>query len=119
MKLINKYSHHIPYLYFITIIIYLFTDANQSQGTFAYPILLLAIPFLWQLIKPNKQLNSILGISFACLSSYLILAFLSDVFDIISFNEKTKQFVLVGGVFVIANFIMSLWIIRNSLKRAF
>jgi len=119
MKLINKYSYLIPYLYFLSIIIYLFTDSNQNSGIFAYPILLLAIPFLWQLIKPNKQLNSILGISFACLSSYLILAFLSDVFDIISFNIKTKQFILIGGSFVVANFIMSLWIIRNSLKRAF
>jgi hypothetical protein len=94
-------------------------DSNQNSGNFAYPILLLAIPFLWQLIKPNKQLNSILGISFACLSSYLILAFLSGVFDIISFNIKTKQFILISGGFVCTNLIMSLWIIRNSLKRTF
>ena len=98
---------------------YLFTDANQSESALAYPILLFGIPFLWQLIKPNRKLNFALGIIFVCLSSYLILAYLSDVFDIVTFSTKARQFVIVGGGFVLANFIMSLWIIRNSIKRAF
>jgi hypothetical protein len=119
MKLINKYANLIPYLYFIAVIAYVFTDANQREGVLAYPILLFGIPFLWQLIKPNKKLNFALGISFVCISSYLILAYLSDIFDIVSLNEKAKQFVIFGGGFVMANFIMSLWIIRNSLKRVF
>jgi len=119
MKLVNKYANLIPYLYFIAIIAYLFTDANQREGVLAYPILLFSIPFLWQLIRPNRELNFALGIIFVCISSYLILAYLSDVFDIISFSAKTKQFVLIGGVFVIVNFVMSLWIIRNSIKRTF
>jgi len=119
MKLVNKYANLIPYLYFIAIIAYLFTDANQREGVLAYPILLFGIPFLWQLIRPNRELNFALGIIFVCISSYLILAYLSDVFDIISFSAKTKQFVLIGGVFVIVNFVMSLWIIRNSIKRTF
>ena len=119
MKLINKYANLIPYLYFIAVIVYLFTDANQQEGILAYPILLFGIPFLWQLIKPNRELNFGLGVVFVCLSSYLILAYLSDVFDIVSFNTKTKQFLFIGGGFVLANFIMSLWIIRNSIKRTF
>jgi membrane-associated HD superfamily phosphohydrolase len=119
MNQINKYSNVVPYLYFIVIILYLFTDANKSKGLIAYPILLVGIPFIGQLIKPNRKLNFALGITFVCLSSYLILAYLSDVFDIINFNTKTKQFVLIGGGFVISNFVMSLWIIRNSIKRTF
>jgi hypothetical protein len=119
MKLINKYANLIPYLYFIAIIAYVFTGANQRQGVLAYPILLFGIPFLWQLIKPNKKLNFALGISFVCISSYLIMAYLSDIFDIVSLNETAKKFVIFGGGFVMANFIMSLWIIRNSLKRVF
>jgi len=119
MKMINKYANLIPYLYFIVVIAYLFTDANQREGVLAYPILLFGIPFLWQLIKPNKRLNFALGIIFVCLSSYLILAYLSDVFDIVSFNSKAKQFMLIGGAFVLSNFIMSLWIVRNSLKKVF
>ena len=99
--------------------IYWFTNVNKSIGITAYPILLFGIPFLWQVIKPNRQLNFTLGITFVCLSSYLILAYLSDVLNIVTINESTERFLLFGGVFVISNFIMAVWIIRNSLKRAF
>jgi len=119
MKLISKYSKFVPYLYFIAIIAFWFTDANQSSGITAYPILLFSIPFVWQLIKPNRKLNFTLGITFMCLSSYLVLAYLSDMLQIISFSASTKEFMLYSGSFVALNFIMALWIIRNSIKRSF
>lgn len=119
MKLINKYSKFVPYLYFITIIAYLFTDINRSEGITAYPILLFGIPFLWQVLKPNRRLNFALGITFVCLSSYMILAYLSDVFDIVSFTNNAKSFMVYSDLFVAANFVMALWIMRNSLKRRF
>ncbi|SFZ92705.1 hypothetical protein SAMN05428642_102904 [Flaviramulus basaltis] len=118
MPLFNKYTKLIPYLYFIAIIAYWFTDINRNNGITAYPILLFAIPFLWQLIKPNKKLNLTLGITFVCLSSYLILAYLSDLYNLTSFTEKTQKFIIYGGLFVLGNFIMALWIIRNSLKES-
>lgn len=119
MNLISKYSKFVPYLYYLTIIAYWFTDINKSEGASAYAILLFGIPFLWQIIKPNKKLNSGLGITFVCLSSYMILAYLSDVLQIVHFSDASKQFVVYGGLFVAANFFMALWIIRNSLKRSF
>lgn len=119
MKLISKYSKFIPYLYFLAVIAYWFTDINKSEGLTAYPILLLGIPFVWQLIKPNKQLNFSLGIIFVCLSSYLILAYLSDLLHIIDISSSTKTFIIYGGIFVFTNFLMALWMIRNSLKKAF
>ncbi|MBR9847031.1 MAG: hypothetical protein GYB35_13405 [Algicola sp.] len=119
MKRIQKYSKFIPYLYFIAVISYCFTDVNRSSGITAYPILLFGIPFLWQLIRPSKQLNFTLGITFVCISSYLILAYLSDLFNIINLSSTTKQFIVYGGFFVAANFLMALWMIRNSMKRAF
>ncbi len=117
--MISKYSKFIPYLYFITVIGYWFTDINRSEGLSAYPILLFGIPFLWQLIKPNEKLNFSLGIIFVCLSSYSILAYLSDALQIVSFSENAKRFLFIGGLLVIGNFIMSLWMVRNSLKKAF
>ena len=119
MKFINQNSKFIPYLYFIAVISYWFTGVNKSEGITAYPILLFAIPFLWQVINPNPKLNFVLGITFVCLSSYLILAYLSDLFDIFSFSIKAKNFAFYGGVFVSLNFFMALWIIRNSFKRSF
>ncbi|WP_298761888.1 hypothetical protein [uncultured Psychroserpens sp.] len=118
MQTISKYSKFVPYLYFLAVIAYWFTDVNRSVGLTAYPILLFGIPFLWQLIKPNKKLNFTLGITFVCLSSYLILAYLSDIFNIVNVS-LAKQFIVYGGIFVIANFVMALWMIRNSLNRSF
>lgn len=119
MKLISTYSKFVPYLYFIAVIIYLFTSINKSEGLSAYPILLFGIPFLWQLIKPNKNLNFSLGITFVCLSSYLILAYLFDIFNIFSITGTIKSFIVLGGLFVFTNFSMSLWMIRNSMKKSF
>ena len=119
METISKYSKFVPYLYFIAVIIYWFTHVNQSAGITAYPILLFGIPFIWQLIKPSRKLNFSLGITFVCLSSYLILAYLFDLFNIMSLANSTKQFIVYGGLFVAANFIMALWMIRNSIRRSF
>ncbi|MFD2824108.1 hypothetical protein ACFS5M_10525 [Lacinutrix iliipiscaria] len=119
MSLISKYSKFIPYLYYLAIIVYWFTDINQNNGITAYPILLFSIPFLWQIFKPNQKLNFTLGITFVCLSSYMILAYLSDLLNITSFSNSAKYVAFYGGLFVSANFFMALWIIRNSIKRSF
>jgi len=119
METISKYSKFVPYLYFLAVIAYWFTAINQTNGISAYPILLFGIPFLWQLIKPNRKLNFSLGITFVCLSSYLILAYLFDVLNIVNLSNQAKQFMVYGGIFAIANFIMALWMIRNSIKRSF
>jgi hypothetical protein len=119
MHTISKYTKFIPYFYFISVITYWFTNINKSEGISAYPILLFAIPFLWQLIKPNKRLNFSLGILFVCLSSYLILAYLSNLLHIVEWSVSLKKLLFYGGLFVFGNFIMSLWIVRNSIKKVF
>ena len=119
MKRISKYSKFIPYLYFIIITSYLFTNINKSAGIIAYPILLLSIPFIWQLIKPSKQLNFSLGTIFVCLSSYLIIVYLSGTLDLFTLSKRLQPILKIGGFVIISNFIMSLWMIRNSLKKAF
>jgi len=119
MNTISKYTKFIPYLYFLSVIVYWFTDISKSQGISAYPILLFGIPFLWQLIKPNRELNFSLGIVFVCLSSYMILAYLTNLLNIVSWSESAKHFLFFGGTLVIVNFVMSLWIIRNSMKKLF
>ncbi|GGW71587.1 hypothetical protein DFQ11_10795 [Winogradskyella epiphytica] len=119
MHRISKYTKFIPYLYFLSVIVYWFTYLNQSKGISAYLILLAGIPFLWQLVKPNKKLNFSLGIVFVCLSSYVILAYLFDLLHILQWPESSKQLLFYGGLLVIGNFVMSLWILRNSIKKVF
>ncbi|MBF8148307.1 hypothetical protein ITJ86_00265 [Winogradskyella sp. F6397] len=119
MNTLSKYTKFIPYLYFLSIIVYWFTNMNKLEGISAYPILLFGIPFLWQLIKPSRKLNFSLGIIFVCLSSYLILAYLSDLLNIIHWTETSKNLLFYGGLLVVGNFVMSLWIVRNSIKKVF
>jgi hypothetical protein len=119
MKKLSNYSKFIPYLYFIAVTAYWFTDINRTEGITAFPILLFGIPFLWQILKPNSKLNLSLGITFVCLSSYLVLAYLSDLYHITNFVSNTKQFIIYVGFFVLCNLVMALWIIRNSLNRTF
>lgn len=118
MKMINKYANLVPYLYFIGTSIYWFTLANSNGNILTYLILLLIVPFIWQLIKPNKELNFTLGISFVCLSSYAILINLFGAMNLSSL-DYAKGFIMFSGIFAISNFFMSLWIIRNSLRQAF
>ncbi|KAA5824058.1 hypothetical protein FPF71_10595 [Algibacter amylolyticus] len=118
MKSISNYTKLVPYLYFIAITAYWFTVVNRTEGLTAYPILLFGIPFLWQILKPSKKLNFTLGITFVCISSYLILAFVSDMLQIVSVSYPIKQFMVYGGLFIFASFAMALWIIKNSLTKS-
>ena len=118
MKMFNKYANMIPYLYFIAVTIVWFTVINRTEGLTAFPILLFGIPFVWQILKPSKKLNFSLGITFICLSSYLIVASIANLFDITS-AMVAKGLIIYGGIFLALNFVMSAWIIRNSYKHTF
>ncbi|WP_299102999.1 hypothetical protein [uncultured Winogradskyella sp.] len=119
MQSINKFTKFVPYLYFIAIIIYWFTTINKLEGISAYPILLFGIPFVWQLIKPSRQLNFSLGIVFVCLSSYLFFAYVFNLLHILNWTETIEKLLFLGGILVIGNFVMSLWMIRNSMNKVF
>ncbi|TNJ43588.1 hypothetical protein KFZ70_00405 [Tamlana fucoidanivorans] len=118
MKSLSNYTKFTPYLYFIAITIYFFTVINRAEGLTAYPILLLGIPFLWQIIKPNKYLNFLLGITFVCVSSYLIIVYFTYLFKIFNFSNHSVQLIGSGSLLFFSSLIMALWIIRNSLKES-
>src|SRR5690606_4914774 len=119
MKSLNHFSKFIPYFYFISVIVTWFTIVNKTEGFPAFFILLFAVPFLWQLVMPNAKLNFSLGITFVCISSYAIIAYLSDLMHIVHLSNPIKSLLFYGGIFIPTNFIMALWMIRNSLKRSF
>ena len=119
MKTIGKYSKFIPYLYYIAVTAYWFTQVNKSEGITAFPILLFGVPFVWQLLSPSPKLNFALGITFVCLSSYMILAYLFDILNIVTLSNSTKEFLMFGSLFILTNFVMALWMVRNSINRSF
>ncbi|WP_431159082.1 hypothetical protein [Winogradskyella poriferorum] len=119
MKAINKLTRFIPYLYFLSVIAYWFTYTNRTEGITAYPILLFGIPFIWQLLKPNKNLNFSLGIIFVCLSSYLILAYSLALLDVVNWFGASSSVFSNVGLIIFGSFIMALWMIRNSIQKQF
>ncbi|WP_299112334.1 hypothetical protein [uncultured Winogradskyella sp.] len=119
MNTISKFTKFIPYLYFLSVIVYWFTTLNKLEGIAAYPILLFGIPFLWQLFKPSRKLNFTLGISFVCFSSYLIFAYIFNLLHILNWTETIEKILFYGGILVIGNIVMSLWMIRNSINKNF
>lgn len=118
MDSLKKISKFIPYFYFISLILYGFTHFNRTTGSAAYLILFLSFPFIWQLIRPTEKLNFLLGTTVVCLSSYVILAFLCNLFNIIALSESLKYSVTASCI-CIASFVMALWMIRNSLRKRF
>lgn len=116
MNTIKKYSNYIPHVYFIAIILYWCFSIRNNELSSPNIILLLTIPFIWQLIKPLKLINIILGSLFICLSFYLILALLSDVVKIEEVSENTSTFLIIGSLFVLSNLLMSIWILINGIK---
>ena len=115
----KSYEKYIPYLYFISITAYWFTVVNRTEGLSAYPILLFGIPFAWQLLRPNRQLNFYLGITFMCISVYLIFAYYSGLFNSFYMPYQLEHLLFLGGILIFGNFLMSLWMIKNSLKAIF
>lgn len=119
MTFFSTNTKQIPYLYFIIITACWFTVVNKAQGVTAFPILILAMPFLWQLIKPNNRLNFSLGITIMCLSSYLIIAHITQIINASSLILSSTNMNLLSWIFIFLNFIMALWIVRNSMKTPF
>jgi len=112
----NKILKLAPYLYFIAVIATWFTVTNKSQGLIAYPILIIVVPFLWQLIKPSNTLNFSLGITTVCLSSYVIIAHMASIIDVAAYALKSNPNGLYSWSFVLLNFFMAVGIVRNSIK---
>ena len=118
IKTLSTYTKHIPYLYFISIIAFWFTIINRNDGLIAYPILLLIIPFLWQIMKPHHYLNFLLGVSFISITSFLMFFFIFNQLHILNEPRFLYFLLIYGGIIIPANFIMAFWMIRNSLKRS-
>lgn len=118
MNSLKDFSKYLPHLYFIALAIYGFTYFNRISSLAAYALFILAVPFIWQLIKPSERLNLTLGITSVCLTSYVIVAFLFNLLNIIALSESLKYSVTISCI-CIASFIMALWMIRNSLKKRF
>ena len=109
----------LPYLYFIGISLWMFlSQVNTDTASISdLKLLILAVPFTLQLIFSFRHVDLILGIITFVLALYLTLAYATDVARIIDFNTKSISFIVVCGLVVILNFVMSVLLFRNERLR--
>lgn len=98
---ISKAGLFLPHIYFTIISIVIATNPNFTMIGIA--ILMLAMIFL-----KNKILNLSASAFLLFFSFWMMLAYISDFNKIAVLDYKTWQFIIIGGLFVLTNFIMSL-----------
>ena len=107
MKLTKLYQKS-PYLYFI-LVGFIIAIPNMLRGIpNSYIVLVLCLPFVYQIFKERKDLNILLGILMMMWSLWMSLAFLSDAIKIQSlYSTKAILVFAEGGLFTALNIWMS------------
>ena len=104
-----------PYLYFVAILLWIFTDnliGGKTSGGF-FILILFGILFIAQLFFKSKSLDIFLIAICLVFTSWMSLAYLSDVVDIKALTDKAWRFIILCGLFTIANIIMTGWLFFN------
>lgn len=105
-------KNKVPEFYFLIITLLYWIDISN----FFNPIAIVSsILLIYIIFKQNKIVALVYGTLILLLTSYLLLAFLSDLGKITTLDSKANKFIIYGSVLLIANFIMGfLMIYKNS-----
>ena len=114
MSVKSKLLKYLPYVYFAVFFLLINDGSARYYNLFLFAI---ASIFFLQLFLQIKYVDAVIGLVMLLLSGWFSLAYLSDFHKITSFTSQTWSFILVGGVIVISNFIMSGLLFRNAVKR--
>lgn len=67
--------------------------------------------FLFQIIKNNTIIWGLIVFLFSFYACWMVLAFLSDLNKA---GEQPKEFIVFGSLFLVALFLMDIWLIRSK-----
>jgi uncharacterized membrane protein (DUF485 family) len=101
---------YLPCLYFIAIFLWMYLDNAGSTESPGMAQLLVALPFVIQLVLQKRFIDLLLG------GLTLLLAYISDWMKISEYDQQAWQFVITGSVVVVLNFVMSFLFFRNAEK---
>jgi hypothetical protein len=109
----------LPYLYYIGISVSMFLAQinKETASTGDLKLLILAVPFIIQLLFSVKLVDLVLGVIIFVLALYLTLAYASDLAKITNFNNRAISFTAIGGVIVTLNYVMAILLFRNERMR--
>lgn len=104
----------LPYAYFIVFGLWLAFEGVLNGSIMSLVVLIVCIPFFYQLKFENRILNIILGSLLLFWSFWMTLAYISDITQIIAINNHSLRFIIIGGVIVLFNFLASISILRKT-----
>ncbi|MEM1321560.1 MAG: hypothetical protein AAGG75_14985 [Bacteroidota bacterium] len=110
----KNWTAKIPHLYFIAIIFWIYRD-NLHSADPSLTVLLFAIPFAYQLFYNKHWLNLVLGSIAGFYSFWMFMAYLSDLAK--PAVEGYTRFALIGGSFVLLNFLMVYLLFKGCLAQ--
>jgi hypothetical protein len=109
----------LPYLYYIALSVAMFfvqTD-KETASIGDLKMLILAVPFAVQLIFSFRHVDLILGVIMFVLALYLTLAYASDLAKLTAYTTRAVNFIVIGGLVVILNYVMAILLFRNERLR--
>ena len=98
----------LPYIYFSSFLILATVPDKPMIG------LLLALPFILQLMVNLKFADILLGSVTLFFSFWMMLAYASDFHKISNYDYKAWSFIGIGGLIVCLNFVMTFFLYRNA-----
>lgn len=109
----------LPYLYFIALSISMFLVQidKETGNTDDLKLLLLATPFVAQLIFSFRYVDLILGAVMFVVAIYLTLGYASDLAKITTYPPRAINFIVIGGLIVVLNYVMAILLFRNERLR--
>lgn len=110
-KIILKW---LPYIYFSAFFLLII---NKSASYYNLVLFVLSALLLLQMYFQLKYVDWFTGMLLLFLSLWFLLAYTSDFHKITSYTNQTWQFVVIGGLIVISNFVMSILMLRNAIIR--
>lgn len=112
MKLLKTILKWLPEIILILITLYYWIDTGNIFNRFAIGFIIFLVVHI---VLNKKIIGIILSLIFSLLSTYLFLAWYSDVVKIKTYDEAAKEFILFGLIFIGIMMAMSLWILGRSL----
>jgi len=103
----------LPYAYFIGLCLWIAFEGMLNGTLKSALVLVVCIPFVYQMKFESRALNIILGIVLLIWSVWMTLAYISDAAKITTINNRSLIFIFGGGALILFNFLASISILRK------
>ena len=101
------FLQNLPYLYFSLFFIGMYVSNTLTGGEINIWSAALALPFIAQMVVQKRYVDLLLGSITVLMSVWLTLAYISVLMKISVYDMHAWKFVVVGGLIVVTNFVMS------------